>query len=58
MKGKAGSGKVTKPTQPKALEDNYHKGSKQKGKQVAFVEDVEEDSEDEQEPVCIGLPST
>ena len=58
MKGKAGSGKVTKPTQPKALEDNYHKGSKQKGKQVGFVEDVEDDSEDEQEPVCIGLLST
>ena len=55
MKGKAGSGKVTKPAQLKAPEDNYHKGSKQKGKLVAFVEDVEDNSEDEQEPVRIGL---
>jgi hypothetical protein len=56
MKGKAGSGKLTKPTQPKAPEDNYHKGSKQKGKSVAFEDDGDE-SDVEPMPARIGPPS-
>jgi hypothetical protein len=57
MKGKAGSGRLTKPTQPKAPEDNYQKGSRQKGKSVAIEED-DVKNEDEPVPVCIGPPST
>jgi len=58
MKGKAGSGKLTKPTQPKAPEDNYHKGSKYKKKQVVFEEEYTYDSEDEAPmPAHIGPPS-
>ena len=58
MKGKAGSGKLTKPAQPKAPEDNYHKGSKYKKKQVAFEEEYTDDSEDEAPtPARIGPPS-
>jgi hypothetical protein len=61
MKGKAGSGKLTKPTQPKAPEDNYQKGSKFKNKQVAFEDEVEADDESEEEtptPARIGPPSS
>ena len=47
MKGKAGSGKLTKPTQLKALEDNYQKGSRNKNKQVVFEEEADDESEDE-----------
>ena len=60
MKGKAGSGKLTKPTQPKALEDNYQKRSKFKNKQVAFEDKDEADDESEEEtpmPAHIGPPS-
>jgi hypothetical protein len=59
MKGKAGSGKLTKPTQPKAPEDNYQKGSKFKNKQVAFEDEDEADDESEEEapvPARIGPP--
>jgi len=61
MKGKAGSGKLTKPTQPKAPEDNYQKGSKFKNKQVAFEDEDEADDESEEEeptPARIGPPSS
>ena len=46
MKGKAGSGKLTKPTQLKAPEDNYQKGSRNKNKQVIF-EEADDESEEE-----------
>ena len=61
MKGKAGSGKLTKPAQPKAPEDNYQKGSKNKNKQVAFEDEDEADDESEEEapaPARIGPPTS
>src|SRR6266436_7894218 len=61
MKGKAGSGKLTKPAQPKAPEDNYQKGSKNKNKRVAFEDEDEADDESEEEapaPACIGPPTS
>src|SRR6266699_6502217 len=61
MKGKAGSGNLTKPAQPKAPEDNYQKGSKNKNKRVAFEDEDEADDESEEEapaPACIGPPTS
>src|SRR6266702_8071748 len=61
MKGKAGSGKLTKPAQPKAPEANYQKGSKNKNKQVAFEDEDEADDESEEEapaPAHIGPPTS
>ena len=61
MKGKAGSGNLTKPAQPKAPEDNYQKGSKNKNKRVAFEDEDEADDESEEEapaPARIGPPTS
>src|SRR6266446_7624463 len=60
MKEKAGSGNLTKPTQPKAPEDNYQKGSKNKNKQVAFEDEDEADDESEEAPAParIGPPTS
>ena len=59
MKGKAGSGKLTKPTQPKAPEDNYQKGSRNKNKQVVFEEEADDESEEEAPAFAhIGPPSS
>jgi hypothetical protein len=58
MKGKAGNGKITKPIYPKAPEDNYQNGSKQKGKRVSFVEEEDISEDDEPAPARIGPPST
>ena len=58
MKGKAGSGKLTKPTQLKAPEDNYQKGSRNKNKQVVFEEEADDESEEEAPAFArIGSPS-
>lgn len=43
MKGKAGSRKITKPTQPKAPEDSTVLGTPMKVVRVVSVEDEEQD---------------
>jgi len=60
MMGKAGSRKITKPTEPKAPEDSTAKG-KMKAKQVTFEEDdgdTDESEDDDPAPARTGPPTS